>query len=119
MHEADHQDRSGCVHFVLYAFLLAKLVNYTIEVLEDMTGEEFRQVTGYVKNKAGKSIELLEINITFYDDDKNFILTKSSYIRDISKEQIKEFSTVYHSNTPHYYIVNWENIEFEITVHTK
>jgi hypothetical protein len=93
-----------------------KLVNHTVEIRDDMTGEEYRQITGYVINNAGKSFEMIEINVTFFDKDNNSIITKQSYIKNMANKETREFSTVYHSLTNHYYIVDWDNIKFDISV---
>lgn len=93
-----------------------KLVNHTVEIRADMTGEEYRQITGYVINNAGKSFEMIEVNITFVDKDNNSIITKQSYIKNMANKETREFSTVYHSLTNHYYIVDWDNIKFDISV---
>ena len=98
---------------------LSKLVvlnNYTVTIKEDMTGEEYREIIAYVSNNAGKGFEMIRINVTFYDNNKNVMFTKQSYINDIENKEIKKFSTVYHSLTKNYYKVNWDVIGFEISV---
>jgi hypothetical protein len=93
-----------------------ELVDYTVEIRDDLTGEEFRQITGNISNNAGKGFEMIKIEVTFYDINNNLLHTKESYIKDIANKETKEFSTIYHSFTNYYYQVDWNNIKFNVSV---
>jgi hypothetical protein len=95
---------------------LEVLNNFTVTIREDLTGEEYREIKGYIRNNAGKGFELIRVNISFYDKNGILIITKPSDIINIANKETKKFSTVYHSLSNNYYQIDWDNIGFEISI---
>lgn len=94
-----------------------ELVNYTIEIRHDLTGEEYKQITGFVKNNGEKKINKIKIEIKFYTkNDVELDINRTAYIYDLGSKKTKEFSTIYHSLTKDYYKVDWNDIRFEFTI---
>jgi hypothetical protein len=94
-----------------------ELVNYTVEIRDDLTGKEYRKITGFVENNAGIFIKMVEIEIMFYDINDNLLRSKFSYINDLDNKDTKQFSNIYHSLDDNYKKVNWDNIKFEISIY--
>ena len=93
-----------------------ELVNYSVETRLDLTGEEYKQITGFVKNNGSKTINEIKIIIRFNDTNDNELFNKTSYIYDLQSKKTKEFSTVYHSLTKNYYKVDWKDVGFDLIV---
>ena len=93
-----------------------ELVNYKVEILKDLVGEDYRRISGFVRNNAGLKIKKIMVKVKFYDINNNSIKIKNSYIYDLANKDTKEFSTVAHPANDYYHKVDWNNIKFEIIV---
>lgn len=93
-----------------------ELVNYTVRTRLDFTGEEYKEIKGFIKNNAGKAIEQVKIIANFYSKNNSYIRTKDHYINDLANKDTKEFQFIYHSANEYYYQIDWDNIQFEITL---
>jgi hypothetical protein len=93
-----------------------EIVDYTIKTQTDWLGEEFKNISGFLINNAGKKIYRIEIEAKFYDNDSNYIRSKYSYIYDLANKKTDDFQFIYHSVNDYYYQVDWNNIQFNINI---
>ncbi len=93
-----------------------ELVNYTVEIVKDLVGEEYKKISGFVRNNAGIKINKIIVKVKFYDINNNSIKIKNAYIFDLANKDTKEFSTVSHPANDYYHKVDWNNIKFELIV---
>ena len=94
----------------------AEIVNHTVQTRLDLTGEEYKNITGFIINNVGTKIEKIEIEAEFYDNNNNYINSKFGYTYNIANKDTGKFQVIYHSLNDYYYKVDWNKIQFKINV---
>ena len=95
---------------------LVELIHYNIKTEISQWDDEYKIISGIVKNNAGKTLNSIEVIINFYDSNKSFLRSKSDILTNIPDTNTGEFIITYYSSNKYYKEVDWNNIRFDFSV---
>ena len=93
-----------------------ELIHYNIKTEISQLDDEYKIISGIVKNIAGKTLNSIEVIINFYDSNNSFLRSKSDILINIPDTNTREFNISYYSSNKFYKEVDWNNIRFDFSV---